>query len=227
MMKTSDVIQQFPELAEILQSESAGSSLKIQFVPVTIPKGTTLFRPGESCRQYLLVQDGSIKVQQQSPDGREIVLYRVQCGESCVLTTTSLLAATPYTATGIAETDVNAISLPAQAFHELLNQSPRLRKLVFDNYSQRLSELLELVRSLAFAPLESRLAQRLLQLADACNTLEMTHQALATDLGSTREVISRKLKEFERLGWLRLHRGHIEILDRPAIAALADPDDNP
>ena len=179
-----------------------------------------MFQPGDPCRQYLLACEGSIKVQQTSADGREIVLYRVQNGESCVLTTTCLLAEEDYSATGIAETHVEALAIPAQQFHEGLNNSPDLRKFIFDNYNQRLGELFQLVKSLAFAPLENRLANRLLQQADADNRISMTHQALAADLGCTREVISRRLKEFERLGWVKLHRGQIEVLNQNALQQL-------
>lgn len=219
-MDTSWLIKTFPELANI--DDATGKEVLSAAKLVSIPQGTILFQPGDTCRQYLLACEGSIKVQQTSEDGREIVLYRVQNGESCLLTTTCLFSGENYSATGIAETHVEALAIPAQQFHEGLNASPSLRQFIFNNYSQRLAELFHLVKSLAFAPLESRLAQRLLQQADMHNKVDMTHQALAADLGCTREVISRRLKEFEHLGWVRLHRGQIEVLDRSALQQLED-----
>ncbi|HID81100.1 MAG TPA: Crp/Fnr family transcriptional regulator [Chromatiales bacterium] len=217
-MDTAWLNKNFPELERI--QDDAGKKILATAKLASIPQGTILFQPGDPCRQYLLACEGSIKVQQTSEDGREIVLYRVQNGESCVLTTTCLLAGENYSATGIAETHVEAIAIPAQQFQQGLNDSPGLRKFIFDNYNQRLGELLQLVKSLAFAPLESRLANRLLQQADADNRISMTHQALAADLGCTREVISRRLKEFEHLGWVKLHRGQIEVLDKDALQQL-------
>jgi len=217
-MDTNWLNKNFPELERI--QDDAGKKILATAKLVNIPQGTILFQPGDPCRQYLLACEGSIKVQQTSEDGREIVLYRVQNGESCVLTTTCLLAGENYSATGIAETHVEAIAIPAQQFQQGLNDSPGLRKFIFDNYNQRLGELLQLVKSLAFAPLESRLANRLLQQAGADNRISMTHQALAADLGCTREVISRRLKELEHLGWVKLHRGQIEVLNQDALQQL-------
>ncbi len=217
-MENTWLYKHFPALKRI--DDDAGKQILAAARLVSIPQGTVLFQPGSACQQYLLACEGSIKVQQTSEDGREIVLYRVQNGETCVLTTTCLLAGERYSATGIAETHVEAIAIPAPQFHEALDHSPGLRQFIFDNYHQRLGELLHLIQSLAFEPLEHRLANRLLQQADADNRVPMTHQALAADLGCTREVISRRLKEFEHLGWVKLHRGQIEVLDHSALQAL-------
>ena len=218
-MDTSLIFRHFRELEKI--DDDIGKKILTTAQLITIPESTVVFRPNEPCKQYLLACEGSIKVQQMSEDGREIVLYRVQNGESCVLTTTCLLSREDYSATGITETDVKALTIPAQRFHEGLNGSAALRQFVFNHYNQRLSELIQLVRSLAFDPLENRLARSLLKLADQKQEVHRTHQSLATDLGCTREVISRRLKEFEHLGWVRLHRGHIEIANCKALETIA------
>ncbi len=161
-----------------------------------------------------------MRVQQTGTNGREIVLYRVQRGESCVLTTSCLLAHAHYAAQGVSETPVHAVAIPAARFHEGLNRSEGFRNFVFQGYGQRLADLMLLVEEVAFDRLEARLARRLLALASGRRTLDLTHQALAVEIGSAREVVSRQLKDFERHGWVRLARGHIEILDHEALAAL-------
>lgn len=184
---------------------------------MSLPKGTHVFSPGDPCRNFLLVLDGSVKVLQYSESGREIVLYRVQDGESCLLTTSCLLAEEDYSVSAITETDVTAIALPASAFNTALENSSEIRRFVFKNYSKRMAEFFVLIHELAFVSLDVRLSQKLLEHADDSGLVSLTHQQMAAELGSTREVISRRLKEFEGLGWIRLHRGKIELSDLQAL----------
>lgn len=188
--------------------------------PLRVPPHTTVFRIGDACENYLLVIQGSVRVRQTAPNGREIVLYRVGPGESCVLTTSCLLGADTYAAEGVTESEVEAIAIPAPAFHRAVASSTGFREFVFAGFGQRLSSLMTLVEEVAFGRLEARLAQRLLQFADEQGMVSRTHQELATEIGSAREVISRQLKEFERQGWVALHRGKVEIRDREALATL-------
>ena len=185
-----------------------------------VPAETVVFRIGDACENYLLVIDGSVRVRQTAPNGREIVLYRVGPGESCVLTTSCLLGADTYAAEGITEGEVDAIAIPAPAFHRAVGASAGFREFVFAGFGQRLSNLMTLVEEVAFGRLEARLAQRLLRFADDGGMVALTHQDLATEIGSAREVISRQLKDFERQGWVVLHRGKVEVRNRDALARL-------
>lgn len=185
---------------------------------VKLPKGYTVFSPGDACSSFLVVLLGSVKVVQYSASGREIVLYRIGPGESCLLTTSCLIANTDYTVSAITESDAEAIALPARAFHAAMDASAAMRQFVFRNYSRRMADFITLIRELAFDTLDRRLSQRLLEQADARDVLHTTHQALAAELGSTREVVSRRLKEFEQAGWIRLRRGKIELNDKLALA---------
>ena len=130
----------YPELNSI--DDPAWCTLISQAKPITIPPHTTLFHDGDSCSQYVLVLDGSIRVQKITESGREIVLYRVASGQTCILTTSCLLASEHYPAEGVTETEVKAVSLPVKQFHETLSQSTGFRKFVFSVYSQRIADLI-------------------------------------------------------------------------------------
>jgi len=121
----------------------------------------------------------------------------------------------------IAETEVTALAVPRACFDALLAESPRFRDFVFSAYASRLTDLLLLVEEVAFGHIDARLAERLLELSDASGALTLTHQDLAVELGTAREVISRQLKEFERHGYVRRERGRIEIVDAPALREIA------
>lgn len=187
----------------------------------TLPAGLRVFSPGAACQNYLLVGRGRVRVQLLTAGGREVVLYHVGEGDSCVLTTSCLLGASTYPAEGITETEVTAFVLSAQDFNQGLDSSPAFRRFVFANLGKRLSEVIARMEQVAFAPIDARLASCLLTLSGQQQYLELTHQALAVELGSAREVVSRHLKHFEDQGWVRLGRGNIELLDRPALQELA------
>jgi len=187
---------------------------------VTIPAGTVLFREGAECASFVLVIEGSIRVQKVSEGGREIVLYRVEGGQSCVLTTSCLLGGTDYAAEGITESEVRALLLPATAFRNLLATSEAFRSFVFSAYTVRIADLLLLIEEVAFGRIDMRLAAWLTARAGD-DGLRSTHQEIAVELGTAREVVSRQLKDFERRGWLALSRGHIVIRDPSALSDLA------
>jgi CRP/FNR family transcriptional regulator len=191
--------------------------------PVSLPPGAPAFRAGSACEHYLLVISGSVRVQQLAESGREIVLYRVHGGETCVLTTACLLAHERYSAEAIAETAVEALALPQRVFDHLIGQSSVFRDFVFNAYASRLTELMVLVQEVAFGRIDARLAQRLLQRRNSDDRVTLTHYELAVELGTAREVISRQLKDFEHRGWVRLERGQIDILEPGALAARAAP----
>lgn len=187
---------------------------------VSLPPGIVVFRHGDRCQNYFLVLEGAIRVQKASESGREIVLYRVEAGEGCVLTTSCLLANEYYPAEGITETEVSAVVLPADRFYEGIAKSPGFRDFVFATYGKRILDLILLVEEVAFGRIDIRLAQCLLVHAGRAHPIANTHQELATELGTAREVVSRQLKDFERRGWVKLHRGRIDILDPVSMHAL-------
>ncbi|UFZ03737.1 Crp/Fnr family transcriptional regulator [Bradyrhizobium ontarionense] len=188
---------------------------------VELPEGSRIFGPGQAPESFLLLLDGTIRVQQTSESGREIVLYRVQAGESCALTTACLMGYEEYQAEGIAETRIRAVAIPRTMFDTLIASSREFRQFVFTAFSRRVTNLFRIIEEVAFQRIDVRLAQKLLELAGPKQHIAATHQDLANELGSAREVISRQLNEFARRGWLRVTRGAVEITDGPALSQLA------
>ncbi len=188
---------------------------------IEAPRDTVLFGPGKSPENMLFLLDGSVRVQQTSESGREIVLYRIHAGESCVLTTACLLAYDDYAAEGIAETDISAAAIPRPVFDDLVATSAEFRKFVFFAFSKRITDLFLMIDEVAFQRIDVRLAQKLQELAQGMPEVQTTHQQLAAELGSAREVISRQLQEFQRRGWIAQTRGTITLTDADALAKLA------
>ncbi len=188
---------------------------------ISAPAGTTIFGPGNIPDNLLLLLSGTVRVSQTSEGGREIVLYRVEAGESCVLTTACLLAHEAYSAEGIAETNVTAAAIPRAAFDNLVSSVPAFRDFVFAAYARRITDLFRVIDDVAFGRIDMRLADRLIALSGGGHDLHVTHQQLATELGTAREVVSRQLTEFQRRDWIRQSRGQIDLLDRAALARLA------
>lgn len=189
---------------------------------VRMPAGATLFRPGDLCENYLVVLKGAARITLTSESGREILLYRVEPGQSCVLTTAALMSESDYDAEGVTETDVEAMIIPAAAFGELLASSAVFRRFVFSSFAVRLQDLIGLVGEVAFSRLDRRLAAFLLRRAGDGGEVAMTHQEIAAEVGSTREAVSRLLKSFERDGLVRLRRGIVEVTDKAGLARMQD-----
>ncbi len=187
---------------------------------IHVPAGTQVFAPGQSVDNLLLMLEGTVKVQQKSETGREVFLYRVQAGESCVLTTACMLAFKDYSADGVAETDVVAVAIPRTTFDALVAKSPVFREFVFTAYSRRITDLFTLIDDIVFQRMDVRLAARLLELADADDVVHATHAVLGTELGTAREVISRTLSEFHRRGWVAQARGEVRLTDRAGLQRL-------
>jgi CRP/FNR family transcriptional regulator len=185
---------------------------------VHAPAGSILFDAKQPCRGFPLLLDGSVRVTKSAPSGREILLYRVEPGQGCILSGGCLLGHADYSATGIAEQDVTLVSIPPGLFQELLLQSEPFRNFVFGMYGERLAEVMELVEEVAFRRLDMRLAQLLIRRGPV---LEDTHQRLADELGSVREIVSRLLRGFESRGWVKLERERITVLDPKSLSALA------
>jgi len=184
------------------------------------PAGTPMFDEHSPCSGFPLVLAGSIRVLQRYPNGRELQLYRVKPGESCLLSGSCLLGETNYAASGIAETDVELLILPPALFQELIAGDDSFRRHVFEVFGERLSALMQIVEAIAYQKLDQRLAALLVG-RTADGEIHATHQALADDLGSVREIVSRLLRSFEDRGWVDLGRERVRIVDRAALESLA------
>lgn len=211
------LLQQYPMLRELPAGER--ESLLASANIVQIPKGTTVFDENQPCQGFPLLLSGSIRVIKSSPNGRELQLYRVVPGESCILTSSCLLGHTPYQARGISEDALEVVVLPSASFHALLGKHQAFRNYVFMLFSDRLTDLMQLVSAVAFQKLDQRLARLIVNKPSPIHT---THQALADELGSAREIVSRLLKGFAEQGWVRLGREHIAVIDTASLRKFAE-----
>lgn len=219
MIASQDWTTKFPGLDGL--EPSARRELAHAGRILAMPAGSRIFGPGQTPTGYVLLLEGDIRVAQVSESGREIVLYRVMPGESCALTTACLLGGEHYSAEAVAETDVVAVAIPRATFDDVMGRSAAFRHFVLASFSQRMTDLFKLVDEIAFQRMDVRLAHKLLELAGDGDSLAMTHQQLATELGTAREVVSRQLHELHRRGWIASVRGSVRIIDRVALQGLA------
>jgi CRP/FNR family transcriptional regulator, anaerobic regulatory protein len=216
---TDSWIDRFAGLARL--EPAVRDLLLARSVIISAPAGSVIFGPGKSPENMLFLLDGVVRVQQVSETGHEIVLYRITAGESCVLTTACLLAYDDYAAEGIAETDVQAAAVPRDVFDDLVGQSKSFRDFVFAAFSKRITDLFLMIDEVAFQRVDVRLADKLLKLSQGDAQIATTHQKLAVELGTAREVVSRQLQEFQRRGWIAQARGSVAISDRAGLEQLA------
>ncbi len=180
------------------------------------PFGTVLSGADGEMKGFMTVLEGELRVQHRSPAGRELVLYRLGPGQSCV----TFLPLLKEEAEAVVEKHLRAVLLPLSPVRVLQARSPAFRALVQDIFTERLSQVMLLAAELAYVSSEARLAHCLLRRASGGSVVRTTHQALAVELGTAREVVSRLLKDFERKGWVALGRGSI-VLEQPTrLAAL-------
>jgi CRP/FNR family transcriptional regulator len=206
----------YPALAGLGEATLVGLIERAQVLDA--PAGTPMFGEGSPCRQFPLVLEGSIRVSKCS-EGRELPLYRVGPGESCVLTSGCLVGARDYPANGVVELDARLVVLPRAVFEELMARHAPFREYVFSLFADRLAELMALVEAVAFHRLDRRLAATLLGRG---RIVAMTHQQLADELGSVREIVTRLLRSFADQKLVSLNRGAVEVLDAATLRRIAE-----
>ncbi len=206
----------YPALAEV--PENLRAEVLRTAVVAEVPAGHELFAERHPCRGFPLVLAGSIKVVKSTASGREMLLYRVEPGGSCIITSSCILGQADYNARGVAETPLRLLLIPTPLFARLVAESAPFRNFVFHLFSERLAELMQLVEEVAFARLDRRLAKMLL--ARGGPRITVTHQQLAEELGSVREIVSRLLKGFADQGLVALGREQIDLVDPEGLRAL-------
>jgi len=187
------------------------------------PAGSVLFDVGSPCAGLLVLESGLVRVSRLAEDGRELQLYRVEPGETCVLTVSCLLGRADYPARGVTEVAVRGVFLPAPLFERLSSASEPFRRFVYRAFSDRLSSLVDLAASVTFEHLDRRLARALLERVRTSGriVLEVTHAELAQELAAARERVSRLLGGFADLGLVELGRGRVTVRDKARLEALA------
>jgi CRP/FNR family transcriptional regulator len=212
----------FPDLARL--EPAARQYLSAQLRPARLAPGAALFHPGGLCTLYPFVLEGRVVVRRIARSGREIVLYRVLPGQTCIMTTTCLIAASAASAEAVAESPVVAQALSPAGFGHLLETSAVFRGFAFGACARRIGDLMARIEEIADTGIDQRLARRLLVAGDGGEgdgIVLATHAMLAADIGSAREVVSRAMKQFAARGWVRAERGRVEILRREALGQVA------
>lgn len=193
--------------------QKAGSEIQAEFFEhstrVQLPAQASICLEGDMCSCIPFVLEGSARVYKLSESGREITLYRVEPGESCVMTASCILSGVPFPAFAAAETDVEAVVVAPDVLHRWINEHRVWREFLCSMMASRLSEVIAVVEEVAFQRVDTRTAEYLLGAVGADGTIFKTHQEVAIDIGTSREVVSRVLKDFERQGWISLSRGRV------------------
>ena len=193
-------------------------------LPLSCPAGTVIFRPGEDCPGFVRLARGTIRVTLSAPNGREVVLYRVEPGDVCLQTFACLTDGRRYSAEGVAETDVEGEILPHAAFRRRLAADAAFRDEVMTAVARRFADYERLVEDVALTGFDARLARALLRLAGDGDAIATTHEALAAETASGRAFVSRRLGAFARQGLIAPERGRIRILDRAGLVRMAGAD---
>ena len=205
------LLQHNPELKPVAQTRCRH---------VSMPQGHAICQEGSACSHLAILVRGSVRIYKLGENGREITLYRIGPGESCVLTASCILSEIPFPAFAMAETPVEALIVPAETVRNWLALSAPWRDYVFGLVATRLSSIIHVVEDVVFRKMDQRIADYLLQRTAQGNQprLQLTHQEIASDLGTSREVVSRLLKEFEHQGLVQVARGALEIVDAQGLA---------
>lgn len=186
-----------------------------------IAKDKIISVEGHACNHFSFLLKGVIKVFKVSATGREITLYRIDEGGSCILTASCILSNTSFPALAITEEDSEVLSIPANLFKEYITKYPVWQEYVFNLISERLADVIAIVEEIAFKQVDLRVAEKLIQFINKnINPVEITHQELASEIGTSREVVSRILKDFEARGVIQISRGSIKVLDIIKLKAL-------
>jgi len=183
-----------------------------------VPAGAVLFSENTPCQGFPLVLEGEVRVSRRSADGRSLELYRVAAGELCLVSSASLFRSTPVSAQGVTTKPTRLLLITPPIFMQWL-ETPSFRNEVLGLFAERMADLTGLIDAVAFQRLDQRLAAALLGRGQ---NIALTHQQLANELGTVREIISRLLRRFEREGWVELAREHIAIRDSKALRTLAE-----
>jgi CRP/FNR family transcriptional regulator len=211
-------------LASGLEPEINAQLAQLPLHPMA--EGTVLFRPGDEASGFVLVREGVIDVHLTGRSGREITLYTVEPGQTCVQTTLCLLGQVSYSAEAIARTPIRVAIVPVAMFRRLLVESAGFRDYVFRSLGNRLADVTNVLEQVAFVKVEARLAQELLKRSGPDGVAVVTHQELAAAIGSAREVVSRRLEVLSKQHLVALERGLVRIVDRRRLVEMSEISDS-
>lgn len=217
-MKPSD-LQRISRILPFFSSVPQEEWALTQVMTVT-PETPHAVREGHVLQHALFVLDGSVRIYKISGQGREVTLYRVRQGQSCVLMTASILGEIGYEASASIETETEVLLIPVPLFQQWMDRHKPVRQFIFRQIAQHIASVTERLEQIAFNSIQHRIASYLLD--QTVEPIALTHERLAFELGTAREVVSRALNELAKQQILVLRRGEIEIADRRCLAHIAD-----
>lgn len=218
----SEIKNAFPLINEMISRETDELFNLVNFG--VYPSGNVILEEGHSCQNFALIISGTIRVYKLSPEGKEITLYRIGRGDTCVLMLSCLLGNNEYPAIAEVEENVTLMAIPKSYFKQLFFKKPAWQEFVFNTLSIRLTEVMMVVEEIAFKSMDKRIAAFVYEKIDQNikdPALEITHEEIAMELGTAREVVSRVLKDFEKKDIVELARGKIYIKDKIALKKIA------
>lgn len=201
--------EKYPFLNNLTESET--ETIRKYSLLQRLPEGSMVFLEGDSCGFFALILKGTVRVYKTGETGREITLYRFGAGESCILTASCILSSNSFPAAAMVEEEVDAVLIPKALLGEFVKNYEGWRKYFFDVLASRLSGVMETIEEVAFRKMDERIAEYIAKNSKN-NIIEATHQHIATELGTSREVVSRILKDFEKQKAIEINRGKITVL---------------
>ncbi|HHJ19061.1 MAG TPA: Crp/Fnr family transcriptional regulator [Gammaproteobacteria bacterium] len=210
----------FQQDADLLAHLKTNSQL------ITVPKENTLCHDGQLSSALPLVISGTVRVYKIAASGREITLYHIIDGESCILTAASILGSKAFPAIATTEQETQVVLIPAKTVQDWLLKSQEWQQFIFELIALRMTEMITVVEEVAFQRMDRRIAKYLLaKLAAGEKNIHVTHQVIAAEIGTAREVVTRILRELDRKKVLELTRGNIRVISRTALKQLLDTHD--
>ncbi|HET9576477.1 MAG TPA: Crp/Fnr family transcriptional regulator [Usitatibacter sp.] len=196
--------------------ESMDAAMQYQ----VLPAGTFFYREWDVCPHFAVVISGDIRVYKTGGMGREVTLYHVQDSEPCLVNLISVLLSRPAMATAVTEVETSAVLFPGASLGSWMAASEALRLFVFESIAARVVNVMTLVEEVAFQHMDSRLGALLLKRFGTRQSFSATHEEIAAELGTAREVVSRVLRDFAQRGAIRVTRGSIELLSAETLLQL-------
>ena len=218
-MQASDWLDRFP-LLQTMGAETT-QALALDLTRMAMPEGFSAFSSGARCDHYLFITEGRVRVQMTMQSGREVVLYRVRPGETCLITTACLFGECDYIADAVTKAPTVGYGLAFGPFKRWISQSSIFRDFVFQDYSRRMLEIVGRLDDIVTGSIDSRLATFMLHNCDREGQIKRTHQEIAAEIGSAREVVTRHLKNLQRNGAVELHRGLVAVRDWQKLHAMS------
>lgn len=216
--------EQFPFWS--IMTEDEQKVTKNRLYTRTYTAGQIICRGHNDCLGMILILRGTMRAYLLSPDGREVTLYRIREGESCIMAASCVLRAISFETHIDAETDCDFLVLPATVISDFINKNPQIKAAAYEMAAGRFSDVIGAMERLVFLNLEQRLASFILEEVAETNsdTINMTHEQIAVNIGSAREAVSRSLKRMEEHNWIDMFRGGIRLIQPHSLHELLEED---